>query len=65
MIAKLIVTANSREECIMRMKRALDEFIVEGVKTTISFHKKLMNNEIFRSGKFTTKFLDDFDFSDL
>ncbi len=65
MIAKLIVTANSREECIMRMNRALDEFIVEGVKTTIPFHKKLMNNEVFRSGKFTTKFLDDFDFSTL
>ena len=65
MIAKLIVTANSREECIMRMNRALDEFIVEGVKTTIPFHKKLMNNEVFRSGKFTTKFLDNFDFSKL
>jgi acetyl-CoA carboxylase biotin carboxylase subunit len=65
MIAKLIVTAQSREECIVRMRRALDEFIIEGIKTTIPFHKKLMENEIFKSGKFTTSFLDDFDFSDL
>lgn len=65
MIAKLIVTAQTREECIVRMKRALQEFIVEGVKTTIPFHIKLMDDEKFKSGKFTTKFLDDFDFSDL
>ncbi len=64
MIAKLIVTAQSREECIVRMKRALDEFIIEGVKTTIPFHKKLMADETFKSGHFTTKFLDSFDFSD-
>ncbi len=65
MIAKLIVTAQSRDECIVRMKRALDEFIIEGVKTTIPFHKKLMDDPVFRSGKFTTKFLESFDFSDL
>ncbi|MCK5370641.1 MAG: acetyl-CoA carboxylase biotin carboxylase subunit [Cyclobacteriaceae bacterium] len=65
MIAKLIVTAQSREECIVRMNRALDEFIIEGVKTTIPFHKKLMTDEIFNSGKFTTNFLESFDFSDL
>lgn len=65
MIAKLIVTAQSREECIVRMKRALDEFIIEGVKTTIPFHKKLMDDEKFRSGHFTTKFLETFDFSGL
>ena len=65
MIAKLVVTAQTREECIVRMKRALDEFIIEGVKTTIPFHQKLMENDVFKSGKFTTKFLDDFDFSDL
>lgn len=65
MIAKLIVTAQSREECIVRMNRALDEFIIEGVKTTIPFHKKLMKDKIFNSGKFTTSFLDTFDFSDL
>lgn len=65
MIAKLIVTAQTREECIVRMSRALDEFIIEGVKTTIPFHKKLMKDKIFHSGKFTTSFLDTFDFSDL
>jgi acetyl-CoA carboxylase biotin carboxylase subunit len=65
MIAKLIVTAQSREECIVRMGRALDEFIIEGVKTTIPFHRKLMKDETFISGKFTTKYLDNFDFSDL
>ena len=65
MIAKLIVSAQSREEAIVRMKRALQEFVIEGVKTTIPFHIKLMDNEKFKSGKFTTKFLDDFDFSDL
>jgi acetyl-CoA carboxylase biotin carboxylase subunit len=47
------------------MKRALDEFIIEGIKTTIPFHKKLMMDKTFRSGKFTTKFLESFDFSDL
>jgi acetyl-CoA carboxylase biotin carboxylase subunit len=65
MIAKLIVTAQSREECIVRMNRALDEFIIEGVKTTIPFHKKLMKDKIFNSGVFTTSFMDTFDISDL
>ena len=65
MIAKVIVTAQSREEVIVRMKRALDEFYIEGVKTTIPFHQKLMTDEKFKSGIFTTAFLDDFDFSDL
>lgn len=65
MIAKLIVTAQSREDCIVRMSRALNEFIIEGVKTTIPFHQKLMKDKIFNSGKFTTSFLDTFDFSDL
>jgi acetyl-CoA carboxylase, biotin carboxylase subunit len=65
MIAKLIVTARSREEVIVRMKRALQEFIIEGVKTTIPFHLKLMDDETFKSGKFNTGFLDNFDFSDL
>ncbi|MFT6880731.1 MAG: acetyl-CoA carboxylase biotin carboxylase subunit [Psychromonas sp.] len=65
MIAKVIVTAQSREEVIVRMKRALDEFYIEGVKTTIPFHQKLMDNEQFKSGIFTTAFLDTFDFSDL
>jgi acetyl-CoA carboxylase biotin carboxylase subunit len=66
MIAKLIVSGQSREEVITRMKRALQEFVIEGIKTTIPFHIKLMDNEKFRSGKFTTKFLEDsFDFSSL
>ncbi len=65
MIAKLIVTAQTRDECIVRMKRALDEFIIEGVKTTIPFHKKIMMDKTFQSGNFTTSFLDTFDFSDL
>ncbi|MGB3179829.1 MAG: acetyl-CoA carboxylase biotin carboxylase subunit [Cyclobacteriaceae bacterium] len=63
MIAKLIVSGQSREETIVRMKRALQEFVIEGVKTTIPFHIHLMDNENFRKGNFTTKFLDDFDFS--
>jgi acetyl-CoA carboxylase biotin carboxylase subunit len=65
MIAKVIVTAQSREEVIVRMKRALEEFYIEGIKTTIPFHLKLMDDETFRSGQFTTKFLESFDFSDL
>ncbi|HYG40284.1 MAG TPA: acetyl-CoA carboxylase biotin carboxylase subunit [Cytophagales bacterium] len=65
MIAKLIISAQSREETIVRMKRALQEFVIEGIKTTIPFHIKLMDNEKFKSGKFTTKFLEEFDFSDL
>ena len=64
MIAKLIVSGQSREEVITRMKRALSEFVIEGVKTTIPFHLALMDNATFRSGKFTTKFLEtSFDFS--
>ena len=65
MIAKLIVSAQSREEVLVRMKRALEEFVIEGIKTTIPFHIKLMDDAIFKTGDFTTKFLDDFDFSDL
>ncbi len=63
MIAKLIVSGQSREEVITRMKRALQEFVIEGVKTTIPFHIKLMDDERFKSGNFTTAFLDTFDFS--
>ncbi|MBL3656416.1 acetyl-CoA carboxylase biotin carboxylase subunit [Fulvivirga sediminis] len=65
MIAKLIVSGQSREEVITRMKRALSEFVIEGVKTTIPFHLKLMDDESFQSGQFTTKFLETFDFSDI
>lgn len=65
MIAKLIVTAQTREEAIVRMKRALEEFVIEGIKTTIPFHIKLMQDEKFKSGKFTTAFMESFDLSDL
>ncbi|MFT6960875.1 MAG: acetyl-CoA carboxylase biotin carboxylase subunit [Flammeovirgaceae bacterium] len=63
MIAKLIVTAQTREETIVRMKRALQEFVIEGVETTIPFHIALMDDVSFQAGSFTTKFLDDYDFS--
>ena len=61
MIAKLICRAQTREECITKMERALEEFIIEGVKTTIPFHKKLMRDETFRSGNYNTGFLNDFE----
>lgn len=61
MIAKLIVRAQTREEAITKMERALDEFIIEGIKTTIPFHKKLMKDEKFRKGNFDTGFLNDFE----
>ncbi len=60
MIAKLICKAQTREECITKLERALDEFIVEGIKTTIPFHKQLMKNEDFRKGNFHTGFLNNF-----
>ncbi|MBD3627904.1 acetyl-CoA carboxylase biotin carboxylase subunit [Cyclobacterium sp.] len=63
MIAKLIVSGQSREEVIVRMKRALEEFVIDGIKTTIPFHLTLLEDPAFNSGNFTTKFLDDFDFS--
>lgn len=65
MVGKLIVSGQSREEVIVRMKRALQEFVIEGVKTTIPFHIKLMDDPGFKSGNFNTKYLDTFDFSDL
>ncbi len=58
MIAKLITYGSTREEAIARMKRALEEFIIEGVHTTIPFHLKLLENETFVSGDFNTKFLE-------
>jgi len=61
MIAKLICTAETREECIKKMQRALDEFIIEGIKTTVPFHQQLMKDERFRNGSVTTKFLEDFE----
>ncbi|MGB3777957.1 MAG: acetyl-CoA carboxylase biotin carboxylase subunit [Tunicatimonas sp.] len=65
MIAKLIVSGQSRGEAITRMSRALQEFIIEGIKTTIPFHIKLMNDPKFREGDFTTAFMNDFDLSDI
>ncbi|HCD35890.1 acetyl-CoA carboxylase biotin carboxylase subunit [Chlorobium phaeovibrioides] len=62
MIAKLIVTAHTREEAIARMSRALDEFIVVGIKTTIPFQKQVMHDTVFQSGEFDTSFLDTFRF---
>ena len=62
MVAKLITVAQSREEAINKMHRALSEYVIEGVKTTIPFHIKLMENEQFRKGNFTTKFMEDFKF---
>lgn len=60
LLAKVIVKANTRDEAIARMSRALDEFVITGVKTTIPFHQKLMQNEEFRSGNFTTAFMNSF-----
>ena len=60
MIAKLIVTAQTREEAIAKMRRALEEFYIEGVKTTIPFHRQLMDNEDFIAGNYTTKFMESF-----
>jgi len=61
MIAKLIVTAQTREEAINKMRRALDEFVIEGVKTTIPFHRQLMDHPDYLSGNYTTKFMEDFE----
>ena len=60
MIAKLITTAQTREEAINKMKRALDEFVIEGVKTTIPFHRQLMDHPDYVTGNYTTKFMEDF-----
>jgi acetyl-CoA carboxylase biotin carboxylase subunit len=61
MIAKLIVTAQTRKEAISKMKRALNEFVIEGVKTTIPFHRQLMEHPDYISGNYTTKFMEDFE----
>lgn len=58
MIAKLIVSAPTREEAVARMSRALDEFIIEGIKTTIPFHKQLMRDPGFIKGEFNTHYLE-------
>ena len=61
MIAKLITTAQTREEAILKMKRALDEFVVEGIKTTIPFHRALMDDPKYNEGDYTTAFMDTFE----
>ncbi|MDI6729440.1 MAG: carbamoyl phosphate synthase, partial [Thermodesulfovibrionales bacterium] len=58
MIAKLIVHGKNREEAIAKMKRALDEFLIEGIKTTIPFHRKVLNHPDFIKGNFSTDFID-------
>ena len=60
MIAKLITTAQTREEAINKMKRALDEFVIEGIKTTIPFHRQLMDDPNYRAGNYTTAFMESF-----
>jgi acetyl-CoA carboxylase biotin carboxylase subunit len=60
MIAKLIARGKDREEALVRMKRALEEFVIEGIKTTIPFHLQLLEDKNFRAGKFTTHFLETF-----
>jgi len=60
MIAKLITTAQTREEAINKMKRALDEFVIEGIKTTIPFHRQLMDDPDYVAGNYTTKFMEGF-----
>ncbi|WP_396155911.1 acetyl-CoA carboxylase biotin carboxylase subunit [Flavobacterium sp.] len=64
MIAKLITTAQTREEAINKMKRALDEFYIEGIKTTIPFHRQLMDDERYVAGNYTTAFMDTFKMND-
>jgi len=61
MIAKLIVTAQNRDEAIQKMKRALDEFVIEGIKTTIPFHRQLMDDPNYIAGNYTTKFMEEFE----
>ena len=61
MISKLITVAQTREEAILKMKRALEEYVIEGVHTTIPFHQQLLENEKFLEGDFTTSFMDTFE----
>ena len=61
MIGKLIVSAQTREEALSKMERALNEYVIEGIHTTIPFHLQLFQNEKFRKGEYTTKFLEDFE----
>jgi len=65
MIAKLITTAQTREEAISKMRRALDEFVIEGIKTTIPFHRQLMDDPRYIAGDYTTAFMDTFKMNNL
>jgi acetyl-CoA carboxylase biotin carboxylase subunit len=58
LVAKLIAYGKDRDEAITRLRRSLDEFVIEGIKTTIPFHRKLIDHEDFKSGKFDTGFLE-------
>ncbi|MFQ3580958.1 acetyl-CoA carboxylase biotin carboxylase subunit [Chloracidobacterium validum] len=60
LIAKLIVHAPTRDQAVARMRRALDTFVIEGIKTTIPLHQRIMDSEIFKSGHFSTRFLEEF-----
>ena len=60
MIAKIITTDRERNEAINKMRRALDEFVIEGIKTTIPFHRKLMDDPNYLKGVYTTKFMEDY-----
>jgi acetyl-CoA carboxylase biotin carboxylase subunit len=64
MIAKLICVAQTREEAISTMERALSEFVIEGIKTTIPLHLRLMRDPNFKAGNFTTKFMETFDLTE-
>jgi acetyl-CoA carboxylase biotin carboxylase subunit len=64
MVGKLITVAQTREEAIAKMHRALSEYVIEGIKTTIPFHLKLMENEDFKKGNYSTKFLEQWNFKE-
>jgi acetyl-CoA carboxylase biotin carboxylase subunit len=64
MIAKLITTAQTRQEAINKMKRALEEFYIDGIKTTIPFHLRLMSHPDYVKGNYTTKFMESFSMED-
>jgi acetyl-CoA carboxylase biotin carboxylase subunit len=59
MIAKLIVYGTTRERCIMRLKRALEEYVIEGMKTTLPLHQRLIGDPEFRDGQYTIKWLEE------
>jgi len=65
MVGKLITVAKTREEAIAKMHRALSEYVIEGIKTTIPFHLKLMENEQFRKGNYSTRFLEEWNFKEV